>query len=95
MSNLEPMSVLIFKAGYAYIGSVAWNSLTFSDYYRERIKWEGDRAIFPLKKLTMEERKKQGGPPMETPEKKMPLMLKEINKDRIEQGLDAVNWGGK
>jgi hypothetical protein len=93
MSRLLPMSVLIFKAGYGYEQAGEWDSINTGLYSKDRIKWEGDKPTFPLKKLTMEERKRQGGPPMEAPEKKMPFMLEEINKDRVEQGLDAVIWG--
>ena len=63
MSNVTPMDVLIFKAGYEYLGS-PWESLKKSKYLIEKrkIKWEGNKAIIPLKKLTMEERRKQGTP---------------------------------
>ena len=93
LCNVVPMDVLIFKAGYEYLGS-PWESLKKSKYLIEKknIKWEGERAIIPLKKLTMEERKKQGSPdfPSEAPEDKIKLILKEINKDRIERGLKPV-----
>ena len=97
MSNLEPMSILIFKAGYQYIGSLAWGSIKIA--YRDEIKWEGDKPIFPLKKLTMEERGKMGGPhgpPSQAPYENVKLMLKEINKDEIERGIDVRNkvWEG-
>ena len=85
LSNVTPMDVLIFKAGYEYFES-PWNSLKKSKYLitKKKIKWEGNRAIIPLKKLTMEERRKQGTPsfPSEAYEKKkMPLLIKEINKE--------------
>lgn len=85
LSNVTPMDVLIFKAGYEYLGS-PWESLKKSKYLIEKrkIKWEGNKAIIPLRKLTMEERRKQGTPsfPSEAYEKKrMPLLIKEINKE--------------
>jgi hypothetical protein len=98
MSNLEPMSVLIFKSGYSYERE-AWDSLKTGLYSKDRIKWEGDKPIFPLEKLTMEERKKQGSPPdppSGAPFEKVKLILKEIDKDRLERGLDARGlWGGR
>jgi hypothetical protein len=90
-SNIEPMSVMIFKSGYSCIDSVAWPSLTLSSYYRDRIKWEGDKAIFPLKRLTLEERKRQGSPSRPSaPIERMKLMTEEISKDRVERGLDKL-----
>jgi hypothetical protein len=65
------------------------------------MKWEGEKAIIPLKKLTMEERRKEGTspplPPGEASIEKVILMLKEINKDAIERGADIIDtWkGGK
>jgi hypothetical protein len=91
MSNLEPMSVLIFKAGYTY-ESGSWASLKTGLYSKDRIKWEGDKPIFPLKKLTMEERKKSETfppyPPTEAPKEKIKLMMEEIYKERKERGLE-------
>jgi hypothetical protein len=93
MSSLEAMSVLIFKAGYSYEQAGTWDTLKTGLYSKDRIKWEGDRPIFPLKKLTMEERKKQGSPdyPSQASEQKIKMMLKEINKDRTERGLKPIN----
>ena len=45
MSNVLPVHVLIFKAGYEY-ESGFWNALR---KYAKKIKWEGDKAIIPLK----------------------------------------------
>jgi hypothetical protein len=45
-------------------------------------------ANFPLRKMTVEERKKPSGPSWPSiPEDKMPLMMKEIDKDRVDQGM--------
>ena len=79
MSRLLPMSVLIFKAGYQYIGSVSWGSIKIA--YSEEIKWEGDKPIFPLKKLTMEERKKQHADKETIPDNKQRLLIKELNNE--------------
>jgi hypothetical protein len=90
LSNLEPMHVLIFKAGYEYL-NVPWVSLKKDILLREKIKWEGNRAIIPLKKLTMEERSKRGAPSRPNiPMDKMKLMTEEVNRERMEQGLNPL-----
>lgn len=97
MSNLAPMDVLIFKAGYGYIGMGPWESFKLDGgLLMGKIKWDGNKAIIPLKKLTMEERKKQGSPdfPSQSSGEKMKFMLEEINKDRTERGLDPYRLGG-
>lgn len=96
LSNVTPMDVLIFKAGYKYFGS-PWESLKKSKYLiaKKKIKWEGDKVIIPLKKLTMEERKKEGPPSRPTiPINKMTLLTREINKERIAIGLTPFGLGG-
>ncbi|MFZ3136137.1 MAG: carboxypeptidase-like regulatory domain-containing protein [Thermodesulfovibrionales bacterium] len=94
LSNVIPMDVLIFKAGYEY-ESGSWSSLK---KYAKKIKWEGNKAIIPLRKLTMEERRKRRPPipPTEAPLKKIRLMLEEINKNEIELGAEPYDiWGGE
>jgi hypothetical protein len=97
LSNLEPMDFLIFKSGYEYIGIGPWESLKKAKFLKEKIKWEGDKAIIPLRKLTVAERRKQGSPdfPSEITEGKMKWMLEEINKDRLERGLTPYRLRGK
>ncbi len=96
LSNLEPMEVLVFKAGYTY-KDVSMDPEYY--YLYDWIKLEDGRLIIPLRKLTIEERKKRGGPPdppYEAPLEKVILMLKEIDKDDIEQGLDTRGiWKGE
>jgi hypothetical protein len=91
LSSVEPMNFLIFKTGYKYENG-PWKSLKESFYYKDKIKWEGNKAIIPLRKLTMEERKKGRLPPYPPTEamkeKKANLMMEEIYKERKEQGLD-------
>ncbi len=86
-SNITPMDVLIFKAGHEYV-SGSWRSLKVSYLYSTKIKWDGNKAIIPLRKLTMAERKKEGIPSRPSiPLEKMKLMTEEISKERVEQGL--------
>jgi len=97
MSRLVPMHVLIFKSGYTY-ESGSWDSLKTGLYSKDTIKWEGDKPIIPLKKLTMDERKKQSppDPPDEAPLKKVILMLKEIDTNDRERGLETRGiWNGE
>ena len=96
ISSLEPITILIFKARYEHLGNMLWDSLKEDILLKEKIKWEGNKAIIPLKKLTMVERKKELGPPSpphEAPKEKIKLMLKEINEDRREQGLGPIEVG--
>jgi len=91
-SNLSEMHVLIFKAGYEYIGSGPWRSFKIDEIYRKKIAWEGDRAIIPLRKLTMEERSQSStfpdSPPSQASEAKIKLMMREIKEERKGRGLD-------
>lgn len=92
--NVTPMDVLIFKAGYEYLGS-PWESLKKSKYLIEKrkIKWEGNKAIIPLKKLTREERRKNIPPlpPGKAPYDKIKVMLDEYNKNSKELGLGIID----
>ena len=95
-SSLEPMDFVIFKAGYKF-REYQWRTLKIDIPKREeeQTKWEGDVPVFPIKKLTMEERKKQGSPARpDAPIEKMHLLTKEINKERVELGLTPFELGG-
>ncbi len=99
LSNVEPVDVQIFKAGYEYIGLLPWDSFKEDGILKKKIKWEGSKAIIPLKKLTMEQRRKEGIspplPPGEASVEKVRRMLKEINKDAMERGADIIDtWRG-
>jgi len=88
LSRLEPMDVWIFKAGYQYKRG-SWPYLHLA--YGSNVKWEGKKAVIPIKKLTMEERKTRGDPPGPPTEaeiaKKAQRYMEEISKDRRERGL--------
>ncbi|MBI4843956.1 MAG: hypothetical protein HY809_06500 [Nitrospirae bacterium] len=94
-SYVGMMQFMIFKAGYQY-ESGPWESLKVGLIYQDTVKWEGDKPIIPLKKLTMEERESQSGPPSpphEAAKEKIKLMVGEINKDRADQGLKPIDIG--
>jgi len=92
-STVSEMHVLIFKAGYEYVGPGLWESLKLDGgLMKKKVAWEGEKAIIPLRKLTMEERNKSetfpSSPPTEAPEEKIRLMMKEIHRERQERGLE-------
>ena len=91
MSFLGFPGFVIFKAGYEHMLLGEWESLKDDLSIRDKIRWEGEKAIIPLRRLTLEERKKQGTPqdPI-IPNEKIPLMIREVNKDRIENGLEPL-----
>lgn len=90
VSNVIPMDFLIFKAGYEYLGLWPWASLKVDILLKKKIRWEGEKAIIPLKKLTMEGRQDSATFPHhpEVPEEKIKMMMEEIRKERKERGLD-------
>ncbi len=97
LSSLEPMSFTIFKAGYRY-REYQWDTLKtdIPKKEEEQTKWEGDVPVFPIKKLTMEERRKQGPPSRPSiPIERMHLLTREVNKERIELGLTPFEIGGE
>ncbi|MFA5352807.1 MAG: hypothetical protein WC291_01125 [Thermodesulfovibrionales bacterium] len=98
-SMVEPMMILIFKAGYEYIGTDYWDSFKAGQPLPKKVIWERDRAVIRIGKLTMEERIKQGDPPdppAEASYGKVKLLLQEINRDRAERGLRPRQiWGGR
>ena len=87
MSNIVPANIVIFKAGYEYLGPYYWETLTIDEVVRKRVRWEGDKAIIPLKKPTLEERKKRfTGLAGSFPQEKQKLLIRELNKEDVELG---------
>jgi hypothetical protein len=81
MSNIDDMNMVIFKVGYEHL-STSWGSLKEGYRLRKIIKWNGNKAIIPLKKWSLEERLNRFGDysvqiPME--EKKM--LMEEVQKE--------------
>lgn len=95
LSNVGVMNVLIFKAGYEYMGMWTWEAFKEDELLKKKIRWEEKRVIVPLKKLTMEERKEQGPPSRPSiPVEQMRKLSIEINKERIDIGLTPFDLGG-
>lgn len=75
---------------------------------KRKVKWENGKPIIPLRKLTMEERRKQGTPYFYIGErydekenithsclpKNIKLLPKEVNKELLEQGLKPYDLEG-
>ena len=90
LNNIPEPDIKVFKTGYEHSG-LFWTPGEVPLY--SKIKWEGNKVIIPLKKLTMEERKKNLPPlpPGEAPHKKIKLMLDEYNKNSKELGLGIID----
>jgi hypothetical protein len=87
LSTLGPPEFLFFKVGYEYLGPYRWDTFKEDPILSPKIKWEGEKAIIPLRKLTLRQRKKRligrvGG----VPHHKQRLLIRELNKERIELG---------
>lgn len=81
--DIEPMGIVIFKAGYEHFGHTPWESLKIDYKLKQLINWEGNKAIFPLKKWDIEQRKKRFGDYLvNVPEQKQRLLKLEIEKER-------------
>ncbi len=87
LSTLELREVVIFKTGYEHLAIGPWVSLKKDILLRKRIQWEGNKAIIPLKKWTLEERRNRfGSYYVNIPEEKQRLLLQEIEKENREIG---------
>lgn len=95
MSRLLPVYIMLFKSGYEYIGPVWWKSLKQSDHYIKQIIWDGDKPTFPLKKLTMGERRRMllPSPPHGAKKDRIKLMVNEINRELSDLGEDPIKMG--
>ncbi|RJR14558.1 MAG: hypothetical protein C4581_13810 [Nitrospiraceae bacterium] len=107
-SYVGTMNFVIFKKGYEYLGLWPWESLKEDVILNRMIRWEGDKAIILLKKLTMEERKKKGTPDFYIGiryderenihhtclPRNVKLLPEEVNKELIEQGREPYDLEG-
>jgi hypothetical protein len=81
MTNLDPMYILVFKAGYRQEGLGTWNAL---------LKWEdrqNTKMIVKLRRITIADRMLQNAGGVSVPAEKRLLLRKELNKEMIELGL--------
>jgi hypothetical protein len=97
--NLLPMRPIIFKAGYEYL-EFYWDTESLNDEKAcgVSVRWDGKVPIIPLRKLSLEERKKGYSPRLphsEASYENVKFYLKEWNKDRVERGVKPLaDWGG-
>lgn len=85
LSNIEEMEVNVFKAGYTQEHGY-WTGLKDQNYVKD-IEWEGDKAVFKLRRMTLAERKQRSVYfPGMVPSKSIRLFTREDNKEIIEIG---------
>lgn len=86
LSNIEEMEVNVFKAGYTQEHGY-WSGLKDPNYVKD-IEWEGDKAVFKLRRMTLAERKKRlvYFPGSGVPVKNERLLVRERNKEMKELG---------
>jgi hypothetical protein len=105
-TNLDPVRLHIFKAGYEYTATVGaneyarekWSNLKGDKFWEKRVAWEGDMPVLKLRKLSMEERKRRNfpHPPTEAAYGDIKLYLREANRERTEQGYAPIDlWHGE
>ncbi len=92
LSSVGSMDAVIYKSGYTYYRSGGWATIKEGMYSSKEVKWEGDMPVFPLRKLTDEERKKDVNgsfiPSAGEGGESTRLMINEINKERILRGYE-------
>jgi hypothetical protein len=89
ISNIEEMEVNVFKAGYTQRHGY-WSGFKDLDYVKD-IEWEGDKAVFKLRRMTLAERKQRSldFPGGSVPAKNKRLIVQERNKEMKELGKPA------
>lgn len=80
-SNIDEMIVLIFKAEYTELDRAPWSSYKTRSS-REFVRWDDDKAIVPLRKLSDEERRKRVVGMSGLQDDKEKLLRREVNKER-------------
>ena len=92
MSNLTEMYFLIFKAGYEAVHPVPWKALK-NMTTTNNVRFEGNKAIIPIRKLSLDEMKKRIRPGISNlaPIQKQKLLTLELDKEGKELGYDLYN----
>jgi len=83
MSCVDEMEVTVFKAGYEQLRSTPWSALK-NPAASEDVEWQGGTAIFKLRPMTMEERRKREVDLPDTPDSKRNLFRIENNREQME-----------
>jgi hypothetical protein len=85
LSHVEGAMLTIFKAGYEELGPAYWWGLKGGSY--KMVSWNGNRGIFKLRRMTLEERLERGvNLPGSEPDSKQKLLRVEINKENTQIG---------
>jgi hypothetical protein len=85
-SNIDDMSLTIFKAGYEQRYPINWSGLVQFGK-PEKVSWdEVGKGTFKLRRLSMEERRNRGVTLPFGPNKDQKLLIRESNKENLEIG---------
>lgn len=85
MTHLGKMDIVIFKVGYEDVSLTSWESLKNSIYYGKRVKWESDKAIIPLDKWNIEQRRRRFDPSVGAiSDEKQAMLLEAIKREKHE-----------
>lgn len=89
LSEIEDMTLIIFKAGYKQWKPNLWSGLKEGKWRNEEVVWNGNKGTFKLFKLTLEERRQRGVTMPFGPSKSQKLLRQESNTENIEIGRPA------
>ncbi len=87
LGHVDWVMLTIFKAGYEEVEPSWWKGLRGGSY--KVVTWQGDKGIFRLKRMTLEQRRKRVITFPNVPNNKERLFELESNKENIEIGSDA------
>jgi hypothetical protein len=86
-SDVEDMTLTIFKAGYKQWTPNSWSGLKEGKWQNEEVIWHGNKGTFSLQRMMMEERRKRIVDfPVSVPPSKYRLLIIERNKEKLEVG---------
>jgi hypothetical protein len=77
------MAVTVFKAGYAQQKTAPWSELK-NPVNSEDVEWEGGKAVFKLRPMTMEERRNREVALPDVPDNRRTLFRIEKNREQME-----------
>lgn len=93
-SFLDKADITIFKAGYDGFGPSGWVAIDKNHLWQwhGKVTRDDGKLVIRLKTLNLEERKKRGSPsfPLDAPNNKLRLLIKESNREMIEIGRPAT-----
>ena len=91
LSEIEDMTLIIFKAGYKQWTPNSWSGLKEGKWQNQEVVWSDNKGTFKLYKMTIQERKKRGVDfSVLVPANKERLLRIERNKEMIEIGRPST-----